>query len=42
MSVPREKLSKDKQGFIGRVIDRFGGDPRCLQLMFLSNADKSC
>jgi len=27
MSVPCKKISKDKQGFIKRVIDRFGGDP---------------
>jgi len=42
MSVPREKISKDKQGFIERVIDHFGPDPNCLQLLFLSEADKSC
>jgi len=38
MSVHREKISKDKHGFI----DRFGRDPRRLQLLFLSDADKSC
>jgi len=30
MSVPREKASKDKRGFIGRAIDRFGRDLRRL------------
>jgi len=42
MSVPREKISKGKQGFSERMIDRFGRDPRRLQLMFLGDADKSC
>jgi len=37
MSVHREKISKDKQGFV----DRFGRYPRRLQLLFLSDADKS-
>jgi len=31
--------SVDKQGFIERVIDRFGLDPRRLQLLFASGAD---
>jgi len=38
MSVHREKISKDEQ----RFIDRFGRDPRHLQLLFLSDAEKSC
>jgi len=38
MTAHREKISKDKQGFI----DIFGRDPRHLQLLFLSNADNSC
>jgi len=42
MSIHRGKFSKDKQSFIERVIDRFGRDPICLQLLFLSNADKFC
>jgi len=42
MSIHRGKISKDKQKFIERMSDRFGGDPRCLQLLFLSNADKFC
>jgi len=42
MSVPHEKISKEKQGFIEKVIVLFRRDPRCLQLLFLSNADKSC
>jgi len=42
MSIAREKISKDKHGFIERVIDRFGRDPRRLQLWFLSDADKQC
>jgi len=41
MSVCREKTSKDKQGFIKSVIDRFKRDARRLQLLFLSDADKS-
>ena len=42
ISVPSEKISKDMQGIIERVVDRFGRDPNCLQFLFLSNADKSC
>jgi len=42
MSVHREKISKDKKGFIESVIDRFGRDLKRLQLLFLSDADKSC
>jgi len=42
MSVPRGKISKGKQGFIERVIDRFGRDLRRLQLIFLSDANTSC
>jgi len=38
----REKVSKDKQGFIERVVDCFGRDLRRLQLMFPSDAGKSC
>ena len=38
MSVHCEKNTEGKQGFI----DRFGWDPRRLQLLFLSDADKSC
>jgi len=38
MSVHCEKITKDKQGFI----ERFGRDPRCLQLLFLSDANESC
>jgi len=30
------------QGFIEGVLDRFGRDIRRLQLLFLSDADKSC
>jgi len=37
MSAHCEKITKDKQGFI----DRFGRNPRCLHLLFLSDADKS-
>jgi len=33
-SVHREKISKDEQGFIERVLDRFGRDLRRLQLLF--------
>jgi len=36
MSVHREKISKDKQGFIESVLDRFGRDIRRLQILFLS------
>jgi len=42
MSAPREKISKDKQGFVARVIHRFGLDARCLQLLLLSDVDKTC
>jgi len=38
MSAHRKKISKDKWGFI----ERFGRDPRRLQLLFLSDANKSC
>jgi len=38
MSVHCEKDTKGKQGFI----DRFGLDPRRLQHLFLSDADKPC
>jgi len=41
MSVPREKICKDKQNFTEIVIDRFGRDSRCLQLLFLTSGDKS-
>jgi len=41
MSVHREKVSQDKQGFIERVTDRFGRDPRRLRLLFLRYADMS-
>ena len=37
-----KKAAKDKQGFIEIVIDRFGRDLRRLQLLSLSDADKSC
>jgi len=36
MSATREKISQDKQGFAS-VIDRFGLDPRRLQLFLLSD-----
>jgi len=42
MSVHRQKVSKDKQGFIERVFDCFGRDLRRLQLLFLNDAGKSC
>jgi len=42
MSVQREKVSTDKQGFIKRVFDCFGRDLRRLQLFFLNDAGKSC
>jgi len=35
------KKSIEKQGFIERVIDRSGQDRRRLQLLFVSDADKS-
>jgi len=38
MNVHREKIRKNKQLFI----DRFRRDPRRLQLLFLSEADKDC
>jgi len=38
MSVHCENISKDNQ----RFIDRFGRDPRHLQLLFLSDPQKSC
>jgi len=38
MNVHSEKISKDKQ----RVVDRFGRDSRRLQILFLSDAEKSC
>jgi len=38
MSVHSVKVSKDNQ----RFIDRFGRDPRRLQLLLLSEAEKSC
>jgi len=41
MSVPREKISKDKQGLIARVKVRFARDPSRFQLLFLSDTDKS-
>jgi len=34
MSVHREKISEDKQGFIRSVLDRFGRHIRRLQLLF--------
>jgi len=40
MSVHREKISKDKQGYIERELDRFGRDPRRLQLLFRSDTSK--
>jgi len=42
MSVHREKISKDKQSFVERVVDRFGSEPRRLQLLFRSGDDKPC
>jgi len=42
MSVHRENIRKDKQGFIERVIGRFGQDLRRLQLLFLSEVDMCC
>jgi len=38
----REKISKDKRGYVERMVARFGWDTRCLQLLFLGDADKSC
>jgi len=38
-----EKNSKDKQGFIKwMLVNCLLRDPRHLQLLFLSDADKSC
>jgi len=37
-----EKIRKDKQGFIERVLDNFERNSRRLQLLFLSDGDKSC
>ena len=42
MSHHREKVSKDKQGFVERVFDCFGRDLRRLQLFFLNDAGKPC
>jgi len=42
MSVHRENIRKDKQGFIERMLDRFVRYLRRLQLLFISDADKSC
>jgi len=42
MIVHREKVSKDKQGFIERVFDSFGRDLKRLQFLFLGDAGKSC
>ena len=42
MSVHRQKVSKDKQGFIESGFDCFGRDLTRLQLLFLSDAGKSC
>jgi len=36
ISVHREKIRKDMQGFIKRVMDRFGREFRRLQLLFLT------
>jgi len=41
MSVHREKVSKDKQGFIERAFDCFGRDLKRLPLFFLNDAGKS-
>ena len=38
MSGHHEKISKGKQGFV----DRLGWDSRRLQLLFLSDTEKSC
>jgi len=40
-SVHCEKIGKDKQGFVGRAIDRFGRDTYSLQLLSLSDAEMS-
>jgi len=36
------KKSVHKHGFIERMVDRFGQDPRRFQLLFENDADKSC
>jgi len=36
-----EEISKDKQGFIEKVLDRFERNSRLSQRLFLSDADKS-
>jgi len=36
------EISQDKQGFIEMVIDRLGRDPKTLQHLFLTDANKSC
>jgi len=41
MSVTRENISKDKQGFIEGVIYRFGQNPRRSQLLCLNDVDNS-
>jgi len=42
MSVHREKINKDKQDFIKKVIDRFLRNLRRLQLLFLCDPDMCC
>jgi len=42
MSVHHEKISKDKQGFIVKEIDRFGRDLRHLQILFLNDVYMCC
>jgi len=42
MSVHRDKVSKDRHGFIERMFDCFGRDLRRLQLFLLNDAGKSC
>jgi len=43
MNVHREKISEDKQILLKRcLLNCFGRDLRRLQLMFQSDADKSC
>jgi len=42
ISIPREKIRKDKRGFIESVIDCFERDPRRLQLLFLNDVDQFC
>ena len=41
MNFHRGMISKDKKGSTEGVIDSFGREPRHLQLLFLSDADKS-